>query len=106
MHAEACENKPLPKLSFQYGDGKNTVTLRVASDIKPQEVRVWTTSSTTRDFRDSKWESHSAAVEKDAYTFDMPHPASGFAALFGEAVYASDGMPLFLSTNVKIVGSK
>ena len=106
LHAEACENKPLPKLSFQYGDGKNSVTLRVASDIKPQEVRVWSTSSATRDFRDSKWESHSTAVEKDAYTFDMPQPASGFAALFGEAVYASDGMPLFLSTNVKIVGSK
>jgi PhoPQ-activated pathogenicity-related protein len=103
LHGEACEGKPLPKLSFRYADGKEKVTLRVESDIKPREVRVWTTTSATRDFRDSKWEAHPAAADRDVYTYELAHPASGFAALFGEAVYASDGMPLFLSTNVRIV---
>jgi PhoPQ-activated pathogenicity-related protein len=106
LHGEACEGKPLPKLSFRYADGKEKVTLRVESDIKPREVRIWTTTSATRDFRDSKWESHPAAAEKDAYTYDLAHPTSGYAALFGEAVYASDDMPLFLSTNVKIIGAQ
>ena len=105
LHGEACEGKPLPKLTFQYADGKEKVTLRVGSDIKPREVRVWTASSASRDFRDSKWESHPAIADHGDYTFDLPHPASGFAALFGEAVYAADGLPLFLSTNVKIIGS-
>src|SRR5262249_18301477 len=106
LHGEACEGKPLPKLSFRYADGKEKVTLRVESDIKPREVRIWTTNSATRDFRDSKWESHPAAAENGAYTYDLAHPTSGYAALFGEAVYASDDMPLFLSTNVKIIGAQ
>ena len=31
-------------------------------------------------------------------------PSCGYAAVFGEAVFKSEGLPYFLSTNVKIVG--
>jgi PhoPQ-activated pathogenicity-related protein len=106
LHFEACDAKPLPKLSFKYADGNEKTTLRVQSDIKPREVRVWTATSDTRDFRDSKWESHPAAADGDGYSFDAAQPAKGFSALFGEAVYDFDGLPLFLSTNVKIVAAK
>ena len=63
-------------------------------------------TAATRDFRDSKWESHPAAADGDGYSFDAAQPAKGFSALFGEAVYDFDGLPLFLSTNVKIVAAK
>src|SRR5207237_10629645 len=95
LHGECCDGKPLPKLSFSYTDGKEKTTLRVQSDVKPREVRIWTATSATRDFRDSKWESHAATADGDAYSYDIPSPAKGSAALFGEAVYDFDGMPLF-----------
>ena len=104
LHGAACEGKPLPKLAFQYADGQEKVSLRVQSDIKPRKVRAWTATSATRDFRDAKWESHPMQLKGGGHSFDLPQPAKGFAALFGEAVYAGDGLPLFLSTNVKIVG--
>jgi PhoPQ-activated pathogenicity-related protein len=104
LHHEVADGKPLPKLSWHYDNGDDKATLHIQSDEKPREVRIWTTTSASRDFRDSKWESRAATVENDSYSFDLPKPATGFAALFGEAVYDSDGVPLFLSTNVKIIG--
>jgi PhoPQ-activated pathogenicity-related protein len=106
LHFECCGGAALPKLSFAYRDDKEKTTLRIESDAKPREVRIWTATSRTRDFRDSKWEPHPAANDGGAYSFDLPQPASGFAALFGEAVYDHDGMPLYLSTKIKIVAAK
>ncbi|HKD37093.1 MAG TPA: PhoPQ-activated protein PqaA family protein [Pirellulales bacterium] len=106
LHFKCSEGAALPKLSFAYRDEKDKTTLRIDSDVKPREVRVWTAASKTRDFRESKWKSQPAAGDGAAYSFDVPQPASGFAALFGEAVYDHDGMPLFLSTKIKIVAAK
>lgn len=106
LHYEATEGMALPKLSFDYADGKDKTTLRIKSDVKPREVRVWTAASDTRDFRDSKFESHAATAEGDSFTYNLPHPAKGFAALFGETVYDHNGLPLFLSTQVRIVASR
>ena len=35
-----------------------------------------------------------------------PAPSTGFAAVFGEAVYDLDGHPFTLSTQVRILGGK
>jgi len=96
----------LPKLSFDYADGKDKTTLRVRSDVKPREVRIWTATSSTRDFRESKWESHPASADGSDYSYDFAPPNKGFSALFGEAVYDHNGLPLFLSTKVKILPGK
>ncbi|HEY2148206.1 MAG TPA: PhoPQ-activated protein PqaA family protein [Pirellulales bacterium] len=106
LHFECSEGAAMPKLSFAYRDDKETTTLRIDSDVKPGEVRIWTATSKSRDFRDSKWESHPAASDGGAYSYDLPQPANGFAAFFGEAVYDHDGLPLFLSTKIKIVAEK
>lgn len=105
LHCECCDGKRLPKLSFDYADGKEKTTLHIKSDVKPREVRIWTAASATRDFRESKFESHAANADGGGYSFDLATPEKGFAALFGEAVYDHDGLPLFLSTKVKIVGA-
>ena len=106
LHREAAGGPSLPKLSWQFADGEGKVTLHVQSDVKPREVHVWTATAATHDFRDSKWQSHAANPDGASYSFDQPLPASGFAALIGEAVYDGDGLPLYLSTNVKIIGSR
>ena len=106
LHRELAGGPALPKLTFRYVDGPQQTTLHIQSDVKPREVRVWTAASTGRDFRDSKWESHPARSESGGYAFDLPTPAAGSAAEFGEAVYTGHGLPLYLLTTVKIIAAK
>ena len=96
LHREVTGGKPLPKLSFQYAEHDGQVTLKVQSDMRPREVRVWTAAATTHDFRKSHWDSRPAEADGAAYRCDLPIPASGCAALFGEATFDGEGIPFYL----------
>jgi PhoPQ-activated pathogenicity-related protein len=79
--------------------------LHLRSDIVPAQVLAWVTTSPTRDFREAKWQSLPATLVDGTYRHDLALPDSGFAAMFGEAKFATDALPYYLSTNVKIVGA-
>jgi PhoPQ-activated pathogenicity-related protein len=96
--------KRLPKLNWKFDRDASSLHLVVESDLKPASVAVWTASALSRDFRESKWSSQPARLESGKYRFDLPVPAKGYAAAFGEAVFSNGGFPYFLSTNVRIVG--
>jgi PhoPQ-activated pathogenicity-related protein len=97
----------LPKLDWNSETTDDRLSLRVTSDQKPQEVRAWVTTAATRDFRDVRWESRPMTAGADGkFSYDLARPASGFAAMFGELVFATDSAPYYLSTNVTIVGAK
>ncbi|MCI0340847.1 MAG: PhoPQ-activated pathogenicity-related family protein [Planctomycetales bacterium] len=95
----------LPKLAWEYGTNGTGVSLRVRSDPAPVEFSAWTTTSATKDFRNSRWEARPVAAGTDgAFAFDLARPTDGYAALFGEAVYTlEDGLRYQLSTQVRIV---
>jgi len=105
LHQQAARGEPLPKLSWEFEEGNATFWLRVKSDKKPKEVRIWSASSPTRDFRKARWEFVAAKAQGDKYVGAQQFPESGYLAVFAEAVYQLDGIPYFLSTNVKIVKS-
>lgn len=105
FHQSAVSGTPLPKLSWKFKNGNATLGLRIKSDQEPQDVRVWTASSKTRDFREAKWTSKRAEGHEGGFVHSQAIPESGYMAIFGEAVYESDRVPYFLSTNVKIVQS-
>ena len=84
-----------------------TFAIEVASDAPPSRVRAWTSGAKTRDFRASEWTSAEAVNGGAAYTYKLPRPAEGFAALFAEVVFAEDQPQQYsLTTNVRIVPSK
>lgn len=103
LHLEASGKLDLPNLDWKYTDEDAAVELEVQSDKKPMKVVVWSTTSTTKDFRESKWEQKPAEEVDGKYRFELAKPESGYAALFGEAVYKEGNLPYFLSTNVRIV---
>jgi len=105
FHQEARGESHLPHLSWKFVPGDQTVSLRVETDRKPRKVQVWLASSKTRDFRDAYWSPRPTVTEGDVHVYDLKKPASGYAALFGEAVYENGSLPFFLSTNVRIVAS-
>ena len=79
--------------------------LDVRSDIKPTKVRAWVATSASRDFRSSRWSAFRMKSDDKGYHNELAVPRTGYAAMFGEAVYPGEGLPFYLSTNVKVVGS-
>ncbi len=106
LHRKAAGRLQLPKLTWDMAEANGRLRLAVRSDIAPKEVAAWTSAASTRDFRDVKWTSQPAELVDGAHRYELPVPEQGFAAMFGEAVYEQDGLKYYLSTNVKIVGSK
>lgn len=103
IHQHAVTGNPLPKLSWEFTNSNGRVRVHVASDVKPEKVTTWTAVAATKDFRQSKWESKPAVEDGGKYVCEVAVPASGYAAVFGEAVYAGEPLPYFFSTNVRIV---
>ena len=68
-------------------DDARRLLLSVTSDTPPKSVSAWMTTAATRDFRESKWTSQPMSATGGAYQYELPVPAVGFAAMFGEAVF-------------------
>lgn len=107
IHQSVITGKSLPKLAWDFKNGDGGVQLSVSADVQPSRVRVWTATAATRDFRDSKWSATDAATSDKGFTYQLAVPATGMAALLGEAVFHEGTDEEFsLSTNVRIVPSK
>lgn len=105
IHQHAVTGKPLPKLTWEFSNGNGRARIHVASDVKPEKVSTWTAVAASKDFRNAKWESKPATEEGGKYVCEVPVPANGFTAVFGEAVYAGEPLPYFFSTNVRIISA-
>ncbi len=102
LHRHAAGQLTLPKLTWKLAESDGHLTLRVSSDQVPKQVSAWIATSPTRDFRGVKWEAKPAKKVGDHYEYTLPIPEDGYAALFGELEFDGQGMPYFLSTNVRI----
>jgi PhoPQ-activated pathogenicity-related protein len=105
VHRAAAGQLKLPKLTWDLEQRDGHLSLSVRCDQKPKSVLAWTSASATRDFRPAEWKSAATTAEEGAYCYRLPVPEKGFAALFGEAQFEDGDMPLYLSTNVKIVAA-
>lgn len=95
--------RDLPKMTWDYAEQPDGLRLAIKAE-KASEVRVWTATSETRDFRKAKWTDQTLSGTKDEYVFTLPKPKSGFAAVFAEASYK--GPPPFTQcTTPRILAS-
>jgi PhoPQ-activated pathogenicity-related protein len=110
VHRAAAGKLRLPKLAWELAEADGKLNLRVTCDVRPKTVAAWTASAPTRDFRPAEWKSQPTKAVKeeagDSHRYSLPVPPSGYAALFGEAMFEDDGVPFYLSTNVRIVGKE
>ena len=95
-----------PKLRWAYRDKPGGAVLTLHSDIAPTEARLFHVQAPTQDFRDAHWTFEPMQKTDSGFTGHWPAPASGYAAIFGEAVYELDGQPFTLSTQIRILGGK
>ncbi|HQU44646.1 MAG TPA: PhoPQ-activated protein PqaA family protein [Pirellulales bacterium] len=103
LHRQAAGELKLADLDWKFIDEPGKLRLRVTSSEPPQRVSAWLAESPTRDFREARWSSQPMEATGDGHEFVLPLPEKGLQALFGEAVFATDRVPYFLSTNVRIV---
>lgn len=106
FHRKAAGKLEFPDLSWDLAEADGKLTLSVNSDQKPKQVVAWVATAPTRDFREVKWQSYPTELVDGQYRYTIDVPAEGYAAMFGEAVYSTDALPYYLSTNVRVVGSK
>ena len=85
----------LPKLDWTLEEKDSGLAITLKSDLLPAVTRVWTTTSATKDFRKSKWDHVHMEPKDDGYVFELPRPASGYAAAYAEAKYFLDGKPAY-----------
>lgn len=107
LNQKAAGNITWPNLSWKLDESADGLKLSVNSDQDPKQVVAWIASSPTRDFREVKWSSTPMEKQADGtYSHTLPQPEQGYAAMFGEATYAGPKMPYFLSTQVRVIGTK
>ena len=96
---QTVSKRPLPAISWQQGRAiAGASTLMVHADPAPGRARLWSATSKTRDFRESKWTS-SPLEAGSTITAVIAKPASGNLAAFADLEYAIDGIPYHLTTS-------
>jgi PhoPQ-activated pathogenicity-related protein len=103
FHRSAAGELQLAELEWKFIEEPGKVRLRVTSSVAPKHVNAWLADAPTRDFRDAKWSSQPMqSAGSDGHEFVLPLESKRHQAMFGEAVFATDQAPYYLSTNVKI----
>jgi PhoPQ-activated pathogenicity-related protein len=105
FHRQAAGELELADPSWDLVPVDGHLQLHLRSNVVPTQALAWVTTSATRDFRDAKWESTPVELVDGTFRHDLALPRAGFAAMFGEVKFATDTLPYYLSTNVKIVGT-
>jgi PhoPQ-activated pathogenicity-related protein len=102
-----ADRHPLPKVEWQLRDGTDGAAgLMVRVDQPATKVRLWSSHSADRDFRDEKWTSRELEMQSGSSQAkaDVPMPAAGFTAFFAEVeLTAPTGHSYKLSTQVQVI---
>ena len=94
-----------PKMTWSYAEKDGGAELRLSSNARPKEARLFSVQAPTKDFRNSRWSYTAMERAGKGFRAQVPAPKEGFAAIFGEAVYEIDGRTFTLSTQIRILGN-
>jgi PhoPQ-activated pathogenicity-related protein len=98
--------RPMPALSWAMTPaGPDSFRLTINSDRAPRSARLWSASSTTRDFREAKWTSSPLAAGP-AITAALARSAAENGAAFADLEYEIDEIPYHLTTSFFEPGSR
>lgn len=90
----------LPKLEWDYSTAQDIRKLAVKSTIKPRDARLWTASSVTKDFRESKWNHEPLTQVQEQFIGQVQKPNGNNVAAFGELKFEFQGLLYSLTTRV------
>jgi PhoPQ-activated pathogenicity-related protein len=101
---KACSaGNRLPGLTWDYRQESDGLRLTLHPEKTPLRVSVWTATSNTMDFRQATWKEHLIIPTDGKYTYTLPKPQNGCAAIFGQVRTDYEGFRFPLCTTPKIV---
>jgi PhoPQ-activated pathogenicity-related protein len=95
------EGKPGPSVDWKHETVGDSYQLTIQSNTPPTAVRLWTASSATKDFRESKWSSQPIKSTNGSYTASVPKPTEGHVALYGEIQFNAYGQEYSVTTQIR-----
>jgi PhoPQ-activated pathogenicity-related protein len=105
LHRYAAAGKVLPRTTSSVGLKGRSIMLSVESDGPAKRVLLWSARSSTMDFREAHWSSHSCAKSGKGYSCSQRRPDQGNIAVFAETFFRDDdGEEFSTSTTVCILG--
>jgi PhoPQ-activated pathogenicity-related protein len=93
--------KEMPKLSWKHDDAGAQMKIAVSCSATPKAVRLWVADAPTRDFRKAKWTATDVTPEKNAIGL-VDKPKEGWRTFFAEYELDNDGVPYYLSTQLRM----
>lgn len=105
-----ASNAKWPQIKWNYSPAGYGVDLVVRSDVPPKSARLFSVSSATKDFRDSKWiflELPTPDSKKNiAVKTRIDSPTTGYTANYMELTFEIEGKNFTLSTQIQILPAK
>lgn len=100
-----ADHQPLPTMGWQFRQEPNTATVAVQIDRPVRSIRLWTATSTDRDFRDDKWSQRDLEIQSGSShaSAEIAAPEKGYRAFLAEVeLMSSTGQPYKLSTEARV----
>ena len=91
----------MPALDWKHDNDGNKLRLAIKSNTAPTAVRLWTATSATKDFRESKWTSQPIKETSGMFTAEVAQPDQGHVAIYGEAQFNAYGLTYSLTTQIR-----
>ena len=95
------EGKPGPSVDWKHETVGDSLQLTIQSNTPATAVRLWTASSATKDFRESKWTPQPIKQSNGSYTASVPKPTEGHVALYGEIQFNAYGQEYSVTTQIR-----
>jgi len=95
------EGKPGPSVDWKHETIGDLLQLTIKSGTRPTAVRLWTATSATKDFRESKWSSKPIKETNGSFTDSVPKPTEGHVALYGEIQFNAYGQEYSVTTQIR-----
>src|SRR6185437_1989664 len=103
-------DKPMPKWTWEIDAKPTAIGWTAKFDSPWRKHRLHFAESTTRDFRKSHWSDHLFVESTEGVTngagMTLRQPAKGFSAGYMEMEFDVDGLPLSLTTQLRILEAK
>jgi len=95
--------RPLPRLHWQWKPlERGQWSVQLQCDQTPCKVRLFTTGSDSRDFRQAWWQEQECPWERQSGPIVVPLQSKPYSAAFVEAEFTSDGRSYTLSSPVRV----
>jgi PhoPQ-activated pathogenicity-related protein len=105
VRAVASEKLP-PQPQWRFEKTSDGIRFTIDPRGAARSVKLWTTFSDTKDFRESRWSSRAMERAGESYSVEIPRPVSGFVAFFAEIMQEIEGRGFPSSTQIHILGGK